>query len=27
LRGNREIPRLALGDDAEVRAVNPEGAR
>jgi hypothetical protein len=27
LRGNREIPRLALGDGTEVRAVNPEGAR
>ena len=26
-RGNREIPRLASGDGAEVRAVNPEGAR
>jgi hypothetical protein len=26
-RGNREVPRLALGDGAEARAVNPEGAR
>jgi hypothetical protein len=26
-RGNREIPRLALDEGAEVRAVNPEGVR
>jgi hypothetical protein len=26
-RGNREVPRLALADGAEVRAVNPKGAR
>ena len=25
--GNREVPRLTLVDGAEVRAVNPEGAR
>ncbi len=27
LRGNREIPRLTSEDGAEVRAVNPKGAR
>jgi hypothetical protein len=25
--GNREVPRSALGNGAEVRAVNPEGVR
>jgi hypothetical protein len=27
LRGNREVPRLASGDGAEVRAVNLKGVR